>query len=92
MTTTLNFVALLGASRVGILGLDGKGDWHHAPHPTEWGRNANRHSFHGEALKMQVEPLAALGLSVFNLNPASAHRMFRFAALDELLAQEEAFA
>lgn len=94
MTTALNLVALRGASRVGVLGLDGKDSngraWHHEPHPMKWGRNPKRYSFHGEALQEVVAPLAEMRVQVFNLNPNSTHRMFPFASLDDLLAQRVA--
>ena len=89
MVTALNLVALRGASRVGVLGLDGKDSngraWHHEPHP--WKQNSKRYDRHGEALQELVEPLKTMGVEVFNLNPHSKHRMFPFALLDDLLPQ-----
>lgn len=85
MTAVLNMAVLRGAKCIGVLGLDGKGDWHHEPHPERWGRYPLRHEKHGKALALIAEPLAAMGTHVLNLNPDSAHRMFEFSTLDQLL-------
>ena len=92
VTTALNWIALKGAARVGILGLDGKGDWHHEPHPVTWGRNESKFKFHAEALREIANPLYSYGVHVFNLNRESEHKMFAFVSLDDLLAiaQEKA--
>ena len=95
LVTAINLVALRGVSRIGVLGLDGKDtdgrSWHHAPHP--WKQSRQRYEFHGEALKELVAPLADMRVQVFNLNPHSAHVMFLFASLDDLLsARQEAAA
>lgn len=85
MTTALNMVALRGATRIGVLGLDGKGGWHHEPHPELWGSHPRRYHFHGVALEAQVAPLRAFGVEVFNLNQNSTHKMFSFSTLDQML-------
>ncbi len=90
VTSTLNYVALKGAARIGTLGLDGKDAldkrWHHEPHPTQWGSgHPRKYEMHGEALRSQVAPLRAMGVEVYNLNPDSAHKMFQFASLNDLL-------
>jgi len=90
MTTAINLIVLRGASRIAIIGLDGHGLWHHDPYPMNWGRNRKRFYFHGEALKAQVDPLKAMGVQVYNLNPHSTHKMFPFATLDEMLMKEAA--
>ncbi len=86
VTTTINMIALRGATRIAMLGLDGEGDWHHEAHPKAWGRNANKFRYHGEALRELIEPLAAIKVEVFNLNRNSKHDMFPFTDLDELIA------
>lgn len=86
LTTVNNFVALLGAKRLGWLGADGVGQWHHEPHPKNWYRHTRWADFHTNALELQVEPLKALGLEVFNLNPNSKFRMFPFSTLGKMLA------
>lgn len=94
MTTALNWVALKGAARIGVLGLDGKDapdgrSWHHEPHPARWGRYPHRYEMHGKALEATVAPLCAIGVEVFNLNPNSAHKMFEFASLEDVLMVSE---
>jgi hypothetical protein len=89
VTAALNLLAHLGAGRVGLLGLDGQrtssgASWHHSPHP--WRQNPRCYTYHGEALTALVGPLVALGMQVLNLNPESAHRMFPFSTIDEMLA------
>ena len=86
VTTAINLLVLMGVSRICALGLDGQGGWHHEPHPLGWGRNAQKFRFHAEALEALVAPLADAGVEMLNLNPDSAHRMFPFATLDEVLA------
>lgn len=88
MTSALNMIALRGAKRACILGLDGEGDWHHEPHPAKWGLNKGKFAYHAKALEMLAEPLAAMGLVVLNLNLNSKHGMFQFATLDEVLKHE----
>lgn len=90
MTTAINLIALRGATRIAILGLDGEGLWHHDPYPLSWGRNRKRFYFHGEALKAQVDQLKIMGVQVYNLNPKSTHEMFPFATLDEMLMRKAA--
>lgn len=89
VTTALNWIVLKGASRICILGLDGKGDWHHEPHPLQWGRNASKFELHAEALRAIAGPLNDAGVRVYNLNLDSAHGMFDFATLDEVLQNHE---
>lgn len=88
VTTAVNVAVHRGAGRVCVLGLDGEGDWHHAPHPAQWGRNAGKFKYHAEALEGLVAPLAALGVEILNLNPESKHRMFPFATLESILQGE----
>lgn len=93
LTTALNYVALRGATRIPVLGLDGANSgadgamWHHTPHPIRWGANWNRYKYHGEALEAIAGPLLAQGARVYNLNPDSAHKMFQFASLDDFAPQ-----
>jgi hypothetical protein len=81
-----NFIGLTGAAKLGWLGLDGGGNWHHEPHPENWKRHSEWAKHHGDALTRQVEPLKAMGLEVFNLNPNSKFQMFPFSTLEEFLA------
>jgi hypothetical protein len=75
---------------IGLLGLDGQNApdgrlWHHMPHPEAWGTNPKRYQYHGEALAALVGPLSDAGVVALNLNRSSAHTMFPFTDLDELL-------
>jgi hypothetical protein len=88
VTTAVNMIALRGATHIYALGLDGKGGWHHAPHPAAWGVNKSKFKYHAEALEALVEPLVALGVGVTNLNPDSEHRMFPFSTLDVVLGPD----
>lgn len=95
VTTALNYVALKGATTIALLGLDGQDapdgrTWHHAPHPEKWGRNPKCYEMHGIALAAMVEPLREIGVRVLNLNANSAHRMFEFGSMDELLPERAA--
>lgn len=90
LTTALNLVGLLGASRAGLLGADGcdatdGSSWHHEPHPEQWGRNPRRYRYHTEALDAIAEPMRAMGCEVYNLNVDSAYRSFKFATVREML-------
>ena len=85
LTTANNFMALAGAAKLGWLGADGEGDWHHEPHPAKWRRHPRWPYYHAKALEIQVEPLKQMGLQVFNLNPNSKFRMFPFTSLEEFL-------
>jgi len=85
MTTAINLIALRGAKRIAILGLDGQGEWHHAPYPLVWGRNKDKFRFHREALEDLRPQLEEWGVEVYNLNPNSTHKMFPFASLDKML-------
>jgi len=85
MTTAVNLAVLRGASRIAILGLDGKGTWHHAPHPQNWGYNKGKFQFHADALIALVDPLKTLGIEIYNLNPESNHKMFPFGTMDDIL-------
>ncbi len=91
VTSAINLAVLLGSSRIGLLGLDGQDgadgrQWHYdRPHPVQWGVNKSKYHFHAEALKALVPPLEAAGVGVFNLNLDSAHRMFPFAGLENMI-------
>jgi hypothetical protein len=89
VTSAINHNVLRGAARTAVLGLDGAGGWHHEPHDPRWGRHERKFYYHGLALDALVEPLRATGHEVLNLNSQSAHRMFPFATLDELVAQAQ---
>lgn len=94
LTTALNLALLLGAARVGLLGVDGADatdgrSWHHESHPAIWGRNPRRYEHHGTALAEQAPALRAASLEVLNLNPQSAHRMFAFATLDDMIPSQQ---
>lgn len=86
--TGINYLALKGCCRVGILGLDGKDSpdgktHHHEPHP--WDRVEGCYEAHGGELRGMVEQIHAMGVLPVNVNPDSARRMFPIMPLDELL-------
>lgn len=85
VTSANDMLRWLGVARICYLGLDGVGEWHHAPHPVLWGTNPRRYHYHGLALESQVEALRNANVEALNLNPKSAHKMFPFATLDAVL-------
>lgn len=85
LTSANDLLRWLGVARICYVGLDGRGGWHHEPHPVIWGRNSKKFELHATALRAQVEPLRAAGIEVLNLNPNSAHKMFPFASIDDVL-------
>lgn len=91
LTSACNLAGLLGASRAGLLGADGSDasdgvSWHHAPHPSKWGRNPRRYRHHASALRELAGPLAALGCTTYNLNPASTYDAFPKMTFEEFVA------
>ena len=91
LTTALNLVGLLGASRAGVLGADGKdasdgSSWHHQDHPIKWGRYPRRYEFHAMALAEIAGPMCdVLGCTVYNLNPDSTYTCFPHSTIQEML-------
>lgn len=94
VSTALNVLTQKAAAWAGMLGLDGKPGpddehWHHEPHPKSWLGVDKKTAYraHGAELAKLAPQLAARGLEVFNCNRASAHRMFPFASVDQLLGR-----
>lgn len=84
VTAATNLAVHLGVRRrINYLGLDGKGGWHHEPHP--WKQVKNKFDYHRLALEALVEPLRACGIEGFNSYKDSAHKMFAYKPFEEML-------
>lgn len=88
LTGAINLAVHLGGKKIVLLGADGKVEagkptHHHTPHPMP-----NKPDVFGDQAKDLEEVARAvkeLGIEVFNINPASAFRMFPFLDLDVAL-------
>ena len=86
-TTTcpaINLAVHLGSPVINVLGLDGRGGWHHEPH--KFSVNPRKFYYHAIALEALLEPLARMGVQVYNAFQDSAHKMFPHRSYEEMLA------
>lgn len=76
------------------LGIDGKAAadgraWHHKPH--RWPAKAKRYDLHRADLATMVEPLRAMGITLWNANPGSAYAdLWPVVSLQEMLSERRA--
>ncbi len=91
-TAAINLAVHLGASRIVLLGADGKmgadgRSHHHAPH-TWWKFNTDRWDKHRAELATLIEPLRDLGIDVVNASPGTAWDMWPVMTLKDAILHD----
>jgi hypothetical protein len=82
VTAAVNLAVHLGAREINFLGLDGRGGWHHQPHP--WKQTDKKFHYHGLAIAALAEPLRSAGVDAF-INAGSSYDVFPHRTFEEML-------